>query len=228
MTASNVSRETFDDGAAVEAVEPQPAIAAELAGAHLPKLEVFAQALADRGELLGLIGPQELPRLWTRHIVNSALLAPLITEGARVADVGTGGGFPGIVLASIRPDAEFRLIEPMERRCVWLNEMIEALELENATVLRGRAEEYHDAFEVDQITARAVTALRKLIPLTAPLLRDGGEFLLLKGSGVDAEIEAAHKVIRKHKVTDISVELLGENVTEVTRVFRAHIDRGGA
>lgn len=237
MAASNVSRETFDDGTAeVQAaaepadqaatqVEDRPAIAAELAGDRLPLLQAFADALTDHGELLGLIGPQELPRLWTRHLVNSALLAPLLIEGSRVADVGTGGGFPGLVLAIIRPDVEFRLIEPMERRCAWLHEVIDELGLTNATVLRGRAEEYHDAFEVDQITARAVTALRKLIPLTAPLLREAGEFLLLKGSGVHAEIDAAQKVIRKHKVVDVNVQVLGEGVTEPTRVFRARVER---
>lgn len=232
MTEANVSRETFagegSDGEAQQratAPEPRPEIAAELAGAALPQLDRFARALADRGELLGLIGPQELPRLWTRHIVNSALLAPSIAAGARVADVGTGGGFPGLVLAIVRPDAEFRLIEPMERRCAWLREQITELGLSNATVLRGRAEEFHDAFHVDQVTARAVSALRKLVPVTAPLLRDGGEFLLLKGAGVDAEIAAAHKVLRRFRVVDPTVEVLGGGRTEETRLFRARVAR---
>jgi 16S rRNA (guanine527-N7)-methyltransferase len=213
MSEVNVSRET------------QPALAAELAGDALPRLEAFADALASRGELLGLIGPQELPRLWTRHLINSALLAPLLQSGATVADIGSGGGLPGLVLAIIRPDINFLLIEPMERRTEWLSEQANELELENVSVRRGRAEEYHGAFEVDQITARAVTALRKLIPLTAPLLKNHGEFMLLKGSGVDAEITAAQKVLRKHHVKHVRVELLGEGKTEVTRLFRATVER---
>ena len=213
MTERNVSRETLPD------------VARDLAGDRLPVLERFADDLAERGELLGLIGPQELPRLWTRHLVNSALLAPLLGTGITVADIGTGGGFPGLVLAIVRPDLRFRLVEPMERRCEWLNEQIEALGLANATVLRGRAEEYHGAWEVDVVTARAVTALRKLIPLAAPLLRDGGELLLLKGAGVDAEIDAAAKVIRKFRVSDVRVELLGEGRTELTRAFRGTVAR---
>lgn len=230
MTEANVSRETSTTNAEYLCVvdhtaEARPDCAANFAGERLLTLQAFADALIDRGELLGLIGPQELPRLWTRHILNSALLAPLIRDGAKVADVGTGGGFPGLVLAIIRPDAQFRLIEPMERRCAWLKEQITTLGLENATVLRGRAEEFHGAFEVDQVTARAVTALRKLIPLTEPLLRDGGEFLFLKGSGIDAEIDAAQKVIRKHHVRNIEREYLGEGVTEITRVFRATVER---
>lgn len=202
-------------------VETEPAIAARLAGLGIDKLRAFAGALEEHGETLGLIGPLELPRLWTRHLVNSALLAPLVKEGARVADVGTGGGFPGLVLAICRPDAEFRFIEPMERRCHWLQEQIEALELSNAAVYRGRVEEFHGAFEVDQITARAVTALRKLIPLTAPMLRPGGEMMFLKGTGVDAEIGAAEKAIRRFKLEDIGVQVLGGGETEETRVFQA-------
>lgn len=205
-------------------LELEPAAAAEIAGDRIDVLRAFAADLAARGEELGLIGPLELPRLWTRHLLNSAVLAPLIREGARVADIGTGGGMPGLVLAIVRPDAQFLLIEPMERRCLWLNEQIERLGLDNVEVKRGRAEEFHDAFDVDQVTARAVTALRKLVPITAPLLRDGGEMLFLKGLAVDAEIEAAAKVLKKHRASDIRVEELGAGqLAETTRVFRATI-----
>ena len=139
-------------------VESEPAVAARLAGDHIEVLRAFAADLGARGETLGLIGPLEPPRLWTRHLLNRALLAPRIDAGARVADIGTGGGMPGLVLAIVRPDAHFRLIEPMERRCAWLGEQVERLGLENVEIKRGRAEEFHDAFEVDQVTARAVTA----------------------------------------------------------------------
>ncbi|MGJ0205053.1 16S rRNA (guanine(527)-N(7))-methyltransferase RsmG [Leucobacter sp. gxy201] len=206
------------------AIEAEPAAAVELAGDRIEVLRAFAADLGARGEELGLIGPLEPPRLWTRHLLNSAVLAPLIGSGARVADVGTGGGMPGLVLAIVRPDARFLLIEPMERRCNWLKEQIERLGLDNVEVRRGRAEEYHGAFDVDQITARAVTALRKLVPLTAPLVRGGGEMLFLKGSSVEDEIRTAEKVLRKHRVHDIAVEELGAGLlTETTRVFRARV-----
>lgn len=203
-------------------LEPEPAAAESLAGARIDVLRRFANELAEHGETRGLIGPLEVPRLWTRHLLNSALLGPLIQPGGRVADIGTGGGMPGLVLAIVRPDAHFFLIEPMERRCAWLTEQIELLGLENVEVKRGRAEEFHGAFEVDQVTARAVTALRKLVPLAAPLLRDGGELLLLKGAGVQAEIDAAQKVLRKFEVHDVEVEELGvDQLSESTRVLRA-------
>ncbi|GAA1600894.1 16S rRNA (guanine(527)-N(7))-methyltransferase RsmG [Leucobacter chromiireducens] len=212
----------------VTELELEPAAAAEIAGDRIDVLRAFADDLAARGEELGLIGPLELPRLWTRHLLNSAVLAPLIRAGGRVADIGTGGGMPGLVLAIVRPDADFLFIEPMERRCLWLNEQIERLGLENAEVKRGRAEEFHDAFEVDQVTARAVTALRKLVPITAPLLRADGEMLFLKGNSVEAEIDAAAKVLRKHRLTDIRVEELGVGqLAETTRVFRAKIGSHG-
>lgn len=205
-------------------LETEPAAAKTMAGDRIEVLREFAADLAARGEELGLIGPLELPRLWTRHLLNSAVLAPLLREGGRVADIGTGGGMPGLVLGILRPDVEMYLVEPMERRCAWLNEQIDRLGLTNTHVKRGRAEEFHGAFEVDQVTARAVTALRKLVPLTAPLLRDEGELLFLKGAAIHDEIEAAQKVLRKYKLRDIEVSELGADLlAESTRVFRAKV-----
>ncbi|WP_394553724.1 16S rRNA (guanine(527)-N(7))-methyltransferase RsmG [Agromyces sp. MMS24-JH15] len=204
-------------------LEPEPEAAAELFGDHLERGRAFTDALADRGEELGLIGPLELPRLWTRHVLNSALVAPLLEPG-RVGDVGSGAGLPGLVLAIIRPDVSFTLIEPMERRVAWLQDQARALELDNVEVVRARAEEAKLFGSLDQVTARAVSALRTLIPITAPLLRPGGQLVLMKGAGVDGEIGAAEKVMRKHGVHDAEVLVLGEGVvTEVTRVFRATV-----
>lgn len=208
-----------------DGLEPEPAAAADLFGEHLDSGRAFTAALARHGEELGLIGPLELPRLWTRHVLNSALVAPLLRPG-RVGDVGSGAGLPGIVLAIIRPDVSFTLIEPMERRVAWLERQVDELELANVSVVRARAEDskLHDS--LDQVTARAVSALRTLIPLTAPLLRTGGELVLMKGAGVDGEVAAAEKAIRKYKLRDVEVLVLGEGVVpagEVTRVFRATV-----
>ncbi|PWC05605.1 16S rRNA (guanine(527)-N(7))-methyltransferase RsmG [Agromyces badenianii] len=205
----------------LDGLEPEPASAAELFGDHIEKGRAFTTALARHGEELGLIGPLELPRLWTRHVLNSALVAPLLRPG-RVGDVGSGAGLPGLVLAILRPDASFTLIEPMERRVAWLERQAAELELENVTVVRARAEESKLFDSLDQVTARAVSALRTLIPVTAPLLKPGGELVLMKGAGVDGEIAAAEKVIRRHHLHDVEVLVLGEGVvSEVTRVFRA-------
>ncbi|MBN7794020.1 16S rRNA (guanine(527)-N(7))-methyltransferase RsmG [Microbacterium esteraromaticum] len=200
--------------------EPEPSVAAELFGARIDLARRFTDALVAEGETRGLIGPLELPRIWTRHILNSAIAAPLFN--GLVADVGSGAGLPGLVLAIARPDVHFTLIEPMERRVAWLTEQVEALGLDNVRVMRARGEDV--GLEFDSVTARAVSALRTLIPITAPLVKDGGELILLKGHNVPAEIDAAQKVFKKFKVSDATVEVLGEGVlAEPTRVFRARV-----
>ena len=207
----------------IDGLETEPAAATEIFGAHIERGRRFTEALARHGEELGLIGPLELPRLWTRHILNSALVAPLLHPG-RVGDVGSGAGLPGLVLAIMRPDVSFMLIEPMERRVAWLERQVAELELANVEVVRARAEEAKLKGALDQVTARAVSALRTLIPITAPLLRPGGELVLMKGAGVDGEITAAEKAMRKYRVHDAEVLVLGDGVVdEVTRVFRAAV-----
>lgn len=207
-----------------DGLEAEPAAAAQILGPHLDRARAFTESLARQGEELGLIGPLELPRLWTRHILNSALVGPLLRPG-RVGDVGSGAGLPGLVLAIMRPDVSFTLIEPMERRVAWLERQVVELELDNVEVVRARAEEAKLRGALDQVTARAVSALRTLIPLTAPLLRPGGELVLMKGAGVDREVSAAEKAMRKYKVHDAEVIVLGEGVVdETTRVFRAVVD----
>lgn len=205
-------------------LESEPAVAATLFGDRIELARRYTKHLADRGEELGLIGPLELPRLWTRHVLNSVLLAPLLKPG-RVGDVGSGAGLPGLVLAIARPDVQLVLIEPMERRVDWLLHETRELGLTNVEVVRARAEEVQLSPWLDQVTARAVSALSKLIPLTARLVRSEGQLLFLKGANVEAEIEAAGKAIKKARLSNVEVLTLGEGVVpEATRVFRATVD----
>jgi len=200
-------------------LETEPSAAASLFGDRIDVARAFTANLAAQGEERGLIGPLELPRLWTRHVLNSAIAAPLFH--GRAADVGSGAGLPGLVVAIARPDVQWTLIEPMERRVAWLEEQVDELALTNVAVLRARAEEVEPA-QFDVVTARAVSALRTLLPWTAPLARAGGELVLLKGQRADAEIDAAAKQIKKYKLSDVRVEVLGEGVlAETTRVIRA-------
>ena len=206
------------------ALETEPAIAAELFGSRIDLARQYARSLALRGEELGLIGPLEVPRLWTRHIVNSVLVAPLLRPGL-VGDIGSGAGLPGLVLAIARPDVEFVLIEPMERRVDWLTAETKRLGLENVVIDRSRSQDAPYAEALTQITARAVTALSKLIPSTEHLLAPGGEMVFMKGARIDEEIEAAAKAIRRARLKDVESLVLGEGITsEVTRVFRARVD----
>lgn len=208
-------------------IEPEPAAAAGVFGEHIERAREFTAHLGEQGETLGLIGPLEAARLWSRHIINCAVVAPFLTAQGRVADVGSGAGLPGLVLAIARPDVHLTLIEPMERRTDWLRDESERLGLTNVTVLRARAEEARVAGPFDQVTARAVSALAKLVPITAPLVVPGGQLIFLKGSRISDEISAAAAVLRRHRVTDVEVIELGEGIVpEVTRLFRATV--GGA
>jgi len=205
-------------------IEVEPSTAAPLFGDRIDVARQFTADLGRRGDELGLIGPLELPRLWSRHILNCALVAPLLKPG-RVGDIGSGAGLPGLVLAIARPDVQMVLIEPMERRVDWLVSEAAELGLDNVTVIRARAEETKLDAPLDQLTARAVSSLSKLIPSTVPLVRSAGQLLFMKGSRVQDEVDAASKVIRKAHLYDIEVLTLGEGIVpEVTRVFRATVD----
>jgi 16S rRNA (guanine527-N7)-methyltransferase len=204
--------------------ETEPAAAATLFGERIDIARQYTADLARRGEELGLIGPLELPRLWSRHILNCALVAPLLRPGT-TGDIGSGAGLPGLVLAVARPDVRLILIEPMERRVAWLRAEARDLGLDNVTVIRARAEETKLDWPLDQVTARAVTALSKLIPATAPLVRSGGEMVFMKGSRVQDEITAASKQIKRARLSNVEVLELGVGVVdETTRVFRATVD----
>jgi 16S rRNA (guanine527-N7)-methyltransferase len=208
----------------IDSLEAEPAEAVALFGERLDVAREFTRHLAEQGEELGLIGPLELPRLWSRHILNCAIVSPLLRPGL-VGDVGSGAGLPGLVLAIARPDVSFLLIEPMERRVAWLNSQVAALGLTNTTVLRARAEDVRLQTPLDQVTARAVSAFRTLIPLTAPLVRPGGELVVMKGAGAAGEVANAAKAMARFRLRNVEVLTLGEGVLqEVTRVIRATVE----
>lgn len=194
--------------------EAERVAADELFGAELDAARRFVEHLCVTGIEHGLLGPREVPRMWSRHVLNCAVLAPELPAGSQVADVGSGAGLPGIALALARPDVDFVLIEPMERRVQWMDSVVKDLGLQNVELIRARAEEVTDEVMAEVVTARAVSALKKLIPLTAPLLADDGELLLLKGRSAEKEIEAARKAFSKHRLQGPEVLLLGEDLLE--------------
>lgn len=204
-------------------VEPEPVEAVRVFGDRLPVVRRYAEDLVEHGVVLGLIGPLEPARIWSRHVLNSGLLADLLPVGAAVADVGSGAGLPGLVLAAARPDLRLTLIEPMERRVAWLEEETTRLGLENVVVERSRAEDATPA-RFDVVTARAVGPLSGLLPITVPLAKPGGRLALLKGAGVDAELAKAEKVVRRLRLTDVHVEIAGRGMASLeTRVLVATV-----
>ncbi|WP_092557993.1 16S rRNA (guanine(527)-N(7))-methyltransferase RsmG [Actinoplanes derwentensis] len=173
---------------------PVPSSATEIFGERLELAERFVSLLATDGVVRGLIGPREAPRLWERHLVNCGVMGSLIPSGASVIDVGSGAGLPGLVLAISRPDLVITLVEPLARRTVFLDEAVASLELDNVTVVRGRAEEV-DLPGADVVTARAVAALDKLAGWCLPLASVGGRLLAMKGSSAAEEIAANQDLV---------------------------------
>jgi len=216
-----------------ETAAPEPPEAARLLlGERLSAMVAYAGLLASDGVTRGLIGPHEVPRLWERHLLNCAVVADLIPQGACVDDVGSGAGLPGIVLAIHRPDLELVLVEPLLRRCVFLEEAVGVLELSNVAVVRQRAEERARSRPMrDVVTARAVAPLARLAAWSLPLLKPGGVLLALKGSSAGVELGEAQQVIGKLGGVGAEVVSIGGGVvdpaTTVVRIFSAAARSGG-
>lgn len=183
--------------------------------------ERFATHLATSGVERGLIGPREVPRLWERHVLNCAAVAELLLPEERCVDVGSGAGLPGIALAIARPDVTVTLVEPLQRRVVWLEEVVADLGLETVEVVRARAEELHAAGpRFDVATARAVAALDKLAGWCLPLVVPGGRLLALKGRSAAEELEAAAGALTRlgagtRTIVECGVGVLEEPTTVV-------------
>jgi 16S rRNA (guanine527-N7)-methyltransferase len=189
---------------------PVPPAAEHLFGGSLAQAVRYARLLAGPGVERGLVGPHEIPRLWERHLLNSAVIAELVPQPCSLVDLGSGAGLPGIVLAILLPDCQVTLLEPMLRRTVFLTECVTALGLPNASVLRGRAEDFAGRLGADVVTARAVAPLDRLAALALGLLRPGGMVLAVKGARAGDEVAAAGKVLRSLGVREVDVLRAGE------------------
>lgn len=191
---------------AESAAQPPPPAAEDVFGSSLPAARRYADFLCTQGVLRGLIGPREPARIWTRHLLNSAALAPFIPADSAVVDLGSGAGLPGIPIALVRPDLRMTLLEPLARRMSFLQEARDLLGLDVA-LLRARAEEA-DLGPMDVVVARAVAPLDRLIEMSVPLLRPGGLLLAQKGRNAAQEVAAAASVCNRLGVAEVSVQTL--------------------
>ena len=204
------------------AVEVEPAVAIALFGDGLPQARAYVELLAGPGTVRGLIGPREAGRLWTRHLINSVLLADLVPGFASVADIGSGAGLPGIPLAIARPDCRVVLVEPLERRALFLTEAVRILQLKNVQVVRGRAEHLDQVRAMDVVTSRALAPLATVGSLSAPLLRPGGLLLAIKGASAAEEVTRDAEALSRAGLGEITVqELGGDRVATPTVIVRA-------
>jgi 16S rRNA (guanine527-N7)-methyltransferase len=202
---------------------PPPPEATAVFGERLPLAERYARLLAGDGVVRGLLGPREVPRLWERHLLNSAVVSDLLPIGAQLVDVGSGAGLPGLALAIRRPDLRVALVEPMLRRTTFLAEMIQLLAMgDTVRVVRGRAGEPATGAEVGPtgwIVARAVAPLDRLAGWCLPMLNPGGRLLALKGASAQSEIDAAGAALRSSGAASVRLQVAGsEMLAEPTRV----------
>ena len=180
---------------------------------RLPLVERYVEWLAGAGIERGLIGPREVPRLWERHVLNSAVVGEWVPTAVRVADIGSGAGLPGLVLALARPDLDVTLVEPLLRRARFLEEVVADLGLP-VRVLRARAEELHGVESFEVVTSRAVAPLDRLAAWCMPLVVTGGAMVALKGASVVDEVEEHWADLRRRGTAAPEVRALGAEVLE--------------
>ncbi|SDS40237.1 16S rRNA m(7)G-527 methyltransferase [Brevibacterium sandarakinum] len=199
----------------ISAVEVPPPGTEEYFGAAYPAAKQYAQHLATTGIEWGLIGPREIDRLWTRHILNCAVVAEFIDDSDVVGDVGSGAGLPGIPIALLRPQAQIVLIEPMERRVEWLKMVVDDLGLDNVRIVRARVEELVDEEMFTVVTARAVKAMTTLIEWTHEVMGPDGRILALKGASVEAELAKTKKLLKRYRLTQPKIHIVDGGILDV-------------
>lgn len=188
---------------------PMPAAGRSVFGGAAGRAERYAQLLAGVGVERGIIGPNEVPRIWERHLLNSAVMAVLVPRPCSLVDLGSGAGLPGVVLALVLPDCDVVLLEPMLRRAIFLEECVAELGLSNARVVRARAEQMAGELAVDVVTARAVARLDRLAAMAAGLLKPGGIVLAVKGAKASAEVRDAKASLERLGLRDPEVLVVG-------------------
>lgn len=164
---------------------------------RIPVLEQYVELLATEGIDRGLMGPREAPRLWDRHVLNSGVVAELLPQGCSLADLGSGAGLPGLVLALARPDLDVVLVEPLARRTSFLEHVVRELSVPNVEVHRGKAESLHGVRRFDRVTSRALAPLARLLDWSMPLVAPGGAMTALKGTSVAEEVEECRDLLAR-------------------------------
>ena len=194
----------------MENLQPESVSRETLIAKYFPGQEqaiaTFADFLVGPGIERGLIGPREGERIWDRHIFNCLPVTQLLPNGASLFDIGSGAGLPGVVIALARPDLQVTLIEPLERRVEFLNEVVAAIgDLPfPIQVLRGRAQDIKKS--ADFVTARAVAPLEKLKKMSWHMVKTGGSLLAMKGESAATEMVGV-KGAELHEIKLDGIEL---------------------
>ena len=164
------------------------------------QLTEFKNIVLEKNKVMNLTAITDDYDFTIKHIIDSLTLLPLIPNGCDAIDVGTGAGFPGIVLKIMRNDIKLSLMDSRKKRVDFLEEAIHKLNLTDIRLINARSEEWvrKNPERFDMCTARAVAEMDKLAAFTLPLLNKGGILLAMKGPEVQKELEKAKPAIRKH------------------------------
>lgn len=207
-------------GADADASGAEEALAATIFGSCYDTACSYVEHLARVASVRGLIGPREIPRLWGRHVLNSAVVADLVPRDVCLLDLGSGAGLPGIPIALARPDLTVTLLDSMQRRCDYLTEVVGEIGLAGRVgVVRSRAEEHTRRY--DAVVIRAVAALPVLGPWAAALTRTGGRLLAIRGEQAQEELRESRTVLTAHGWRDAHVLTVGSNLPRPTTVVQA-------
>jgi 16S rRNA (guanine527-N7)-methyltransferase len=203
---------TLIDGARALGLSLDPAQAARLT-AHLDLLD-------DWNTRMNLTAIRERPAQITKHVLDSLSVLPRL-RGTRIADVGSGAGFPGIPLAIVDPGRHYTLIESTGKKCRFLEYVREALELAHVEVVQARAEAYQPVTRYDTVVARAVGPVADLVRQAGPLVAGGGRLLAMKGRYPEEELAARLNGWKVAGVHRLEVPGLGEE-RHVVELCRSH------
>lgn len=172
--------------------------------AVLDSLYIYYEMLYETSKVMNLTTIVELEEAYIKHFYDSLLMSKVVdlTKELTLADIGTGAGFPGLVLKIVYPNLKVTLIEPIGKRCKFLQSVIDRLELKDICVVNERAEDavkkYRESFDI--VTARAVASLNILSEICVPFVKINGLFIALKGSSYQEEIDNACQAVGKLKV----------------------------
>ena len=167
----------------------------ELNEFHVKQFEKYQELLLEWNEKINLTAITEENDIITKHFVDSLYCLKYIKDTDSIIDIGTGAGFPGLPIKIVSHETSVTLLDSLNKRITYLNDVIEKLSLENINAIHGRAEEfgikpeYREKFDV--ATARAVANMKVLVEYCLPFVKVGGKFICMKGSEYKEELEEA-------------------------------------
>jgi 16S rRNA (guanine527-N7)-methyltransferase len=167
----------------------------------IEKLEIYLATLKKWNKVYNLTAINEDSEIIVKHFLDSLSVNRYIQNTGRILDVGTGAGFPGLILALFNPEKSFVLVDGVSKKISFLQEMIGKLNLKNVIAVHTKIEQYNVAEQFDIIISRAFADIKKMTKLTSHLIKDGGKFIAMKGPDVMSELDDISLPFVHHDIT---------------------------